>query len=74
MPATSRNQRRKPVRSPGSGQLRPSSGAPSRPQTSRQLAPPDYARDYADVRRDLRLIALISVLLFAGMISAAIVL
>jgi hypothetical protein len=74
MPATSRNQRRKPVRSPGSGQLRPSSAAPGRTKTTRQLEPPDYSRDYADVRRDLRLIALISVLLFAGMIGAAMVL
>lgn len=74
MPATSRNQRRKPVRSPGSGQLQPLSATPGRTKTTRQLAPPDYSRDYADVRRDLRLIALISVLLFAGMIGAAMVL
>lgn len=74
MPATSRNQRRKPVRSPGSGQVRPSSAAPARPKTTRQIAPTDYSRDYADVRRDLRLIALISMLLFAGMIGTAMVL
>lgn len=72
MPSTTRSQRRKPVRSLGSGQQRPSPS--SHTQTTRHLEPPDYTRDYEDVRRDLRLIALISVLLFAGMIGAAMVL
>jgi hypothetical protein len=62
MPATSRSQRRRqPVRSPQ--QRRPSL------QPSRVLEAPDYARDYADVRRDLRLIMIISSLLFVGMIA-----
>jgi hypothetical protein len=70
MPSTTRSQRRKPVRSPGAGQRRPSPAV----RTTRHLEPPDYTRDYADVRRDLRLIALISVLLFAGLIGASLVL
>lgn len=62
MPTTSRSQRRRqPVRS--SQQRRPSA------QTTRALEPPDYTREYDDVRRDLRLIALISGALFAGMIA-----
>ncbi len=62
MPTTPRTQRRRqPVRS---SQPRRPSGPPQRP-----VAPPDYSGDYADVRRDLRLIAIISVVLFAGMIA-----
>jgi hypothetical protein len=61
--ATSRSQRRRqPVRSPQS--RRPSS-AP------RTLEPPDYSRDYAYVRKDLILIAIIGGLLFAGLIVAS---
>ncbi len=66
----SRSQRRKPIRTPGAGQRRPTSGA----QQQRNVEPPDYSRDYADVRRDMRLIALISLLLFAGMVGASFVL
>lgn len=66
MPTTTRSQRRRqPVRSPQ--QRRPST------QTTRQLEPPDYSREYADVRRDLRLITLIAGVLFAGMIALAFV-
>jgi hypothetical protein len=43
------------------------------PSTARVIAPPDYSRDYAFVRRDLLLIALIGGLLFAGLIVAAFV-
>lgn len=67
MPTTSRSQRRRqPVRS--SQQRRPSA------QTARALEPPDYTSDYANVRRDLRLIALISSVLFIGMIGLSFVL
>lgn len=66
MPSTSRSQRRRqPVRS--TQQRRPH--APP----ARVVEPPDYSRDYADVRRDLRLIVIISGLLFAGMIALAFV-
>jgi hypothetical protein len=59
MPTTTRSQRRRqPVRSQ---QRRP---------TTRVVEPPDYSRDYAFVKRDLLLIALIGGLLFAGMIGA----
>ncbi|HMQ29121.1 MAG TPA: hypothetical protein PKD53_00265 [Chloroflexaceae bacterium] len=62
MPTTQRTQRRRqPVRST---QARRPSGPPQRP-----IEPPDYTRDYADVRRDLRLIAIISSVLFVGMIA-----
>jgi hypothetical protein len=66
MPTTTRSQRRRqPVRSP----------QPRRPGTpaARVLEPPDYTRDYADVSRDLRLIAIISAVLFAGMIALSFV-
>lgn len=63
MPTTTRSQRRRqPVRS-----------QPRRP-TARTAEPPDYSRDYAFVKRDLLLIALIGGLLFAGMIGAFFVL
>lgn len=66
MPTTTRSQRRRqPVRSPQ--QRRPSA------QAQRQLEPPDYSRDYDDVRRDLRLIAIISVVLFIGMVGLSFV-
>ena len=62
MPTTTRTtRRRQPVRTPQP--RRP--GAPA----GRTLDPPDYTRDYADVARDLRLIAIISVILFAGMFA-----
>jgi hypothetical protein len=66
----SRSQRRKPIRTPGTGQRRPTPGA----QQQRHVEPPDYSRDYADVRRDMRLITLISLLLFAGMVGVSFVL
>lgn len=66
----SRSQRRKPIRTPGAGQRRSAPGA----QQQRHLEPPDYSRDYADVRRDMRLIALISLLLFVGMVGVSFVL
>lgn len=62
MPTTTRSQRRRqPVRS--SQPRRPS------PQAARTLEPPDYTREYADVRRDLIMITIISGLLFAGMVA-----
>lgn len=61
--ATSRAPRRRPNRSPQ--QRRPSS-APVR-----SVEPPNYSRDYAFVRRDLLLIALIGGLLLAGMIATS---
>lgn len=62
MPTTTRSQRRRqPVRSPQ--QRRPSAAA------ARAAEPPDYTRDYADVRRDLVLITIISAVLFAAMIA-----
>lgn len=66
MPTTSRSQRRRqPVRN-----------APRRPSasTTRSVEPPDYSRDYAYVRRDLMLIAIIGGLLFVGLIVASFVL
>lgn len=62
--ATSRNQRRRqPVRSP----------QPRRPGAAqaRTLEPPDYSREYAYVRQDLILIAIIGGLLFAGLVVAS---
>jgi hypothetical protein len=38
------------------------------------LESPDFSRDYADVRRDLILITIISVVLFAGMVALSFVL
>lgn len=62
--ATSRSQRRRqPVRSP---QSRRPGTAPAR-----TLEPPDYTRDYAYVRKDLILIAIIGGSLFAAMIVAS---
>ncbi|GAB4424488.1 MAG: hypothetical protein OHK0015_03320 [Chloroflexi bacterium OHK40] len=59
--ASSRSQRRRqPVRSPQ-----------RRPSAARVLEPPDYSRDYAYVRQDLILIAVIGGLLLAGMIGAS---
>ncbi len=48
---------------------------PRRPSlhTTRHLEPPDYSRDYADVRRDLTLIAIISSLLFIGVVGLSFV-
>ena len=67
MPSTTRSQRRRqPVRSPQ--QRRPS------PQATRHLEPPDYTRDYDDVRRDLKLITIISLVLFVGMFALSFVL
>jgi|GEM_PF-673130 len=56
-------RRRQPVRNPA---RRPSAPV-------RAVEPPDYSRDYAYVRRDLLLIALIGGLLFAGLIVASFV-
>lgn len=56
------SRRRQPVRSPQ-----------RRPSPARAVAPPDYSRDYAYVRRDLSLIAIIGGLLLAGMVVAAII-
>ena len=68
MPTTTRSQRRRqPVRSP-----QPSRRPSTQPQ--RVIEAPDYTRDYADVRRDLTLIAIISVVLFAGMVALSFVL
>jgi hypothetical protein len=62
--ATSRSQRRRqPVRSP---QPRRTGAA-----TARTLEPPDHSRDYAYIRQDLILIAIIGGLLFAGLIAAS---
>lgn len=62
--ATQRSQRRRqPVRSPQA--RRPSTAS------ARSLEAPDYSRDYAYVRKDLILIAIIGGLLFAGMIAAS---
>jgi hypothetical protein len=62
--ATSRPQRRRqPVRS--QQQRRPGAA------TARTLEPPDYSRDYAFVRQDLILIAIIGGLLFAGLVAAS---
>jgi Ni/Co efflux regulator RcnB len=62
--ATSRSQRRRqPVRSP---QPRRTGAA-----TARTLEPPDHSRDYAYIRQDLILIAIIGGLLFAALIAAS---
>jgi hypothetical protein len=62
--STSRSQRRRqPVRTPQS--RRPNTA------TARTLEPPDYARDYDYVRRDLILIAMIGGLLLAVMVAAS---
>ena len=59
MPTTTRSQRRRqPVRTQ------------QRRSPARSIEPPDYTRDYADVRRDLRMIALWGGLLFIGLIAA----
>lgn len=61
---TTRSQRRRqPVRSP----------QPRRPGavTTRTLEAPDYTRDYAYVRQDLILIALIGGVLLVGLIIAS---
>lgn len=66
MSANPRGQRRRqPVRTP----------QPRRPGTvtARTQEPPDYTRDYDDVRRDLILITLISLPLFLGMIGLSFV-
>jgi hypothetical protein len=61
--ATSRSsqRRRQPVRTP----------QPRRPgaATARTLEPPDHSRDYAYVRQDLLLIAVIGGVLFLGLIA-----
>jgi Ni/Co efflux regulator RcnB len=63
---SSRSQRRRqPVRSPQS--RRPLVAT----TTTRNLEPPDYTREYDDVRHDLVLIAIIGGLLLAGMIAAS---
>ncbi|RRR77153.1 MAG: hypothetical protein EI684_01965 [Candidatus Viridilinea halotolerans] len=58
--------------------MRSLSGSPARPtpaiayaQPARQIEPPDYSRDYADVRRDLRMIAIISCFLLVGMVGVS---
>ncbi len=67
MPAPSRSQRRRqPVRSPGAQPARTAS-------VTRSVEPPDYSREYEDVRQDLRLIAIIGLVLLAGMIGASFV-
>lgn len=73
MPAEPRSQRRRQsLRTPGSAT--PSS-QPRRTASpaARQVEPPDYSRDYADVRRDLRMIAIISSILLVGMIGVSFV-
>ncbi|WP_129630127.1 hypothetical protein [Candidatus Oscillochloris fontis] len=41
---------------------------------ARQVEPPDYSRDYAYVKQDLRMISLWGGLLFVAMIAASFVL
>lgn len=66
MPTTTRSQRRRqPVRT--AQQRRAGASA------AQSAEPPDYTRDYADVRRDLVLIAIISAVLFAGMVALSFV-
>ncbi len=61
--ATSRSQRRRqPARSPQS--RRPVAAA-------RTAEPPDYSREFAYIRQDLILIAVIGGLLFVGLIVAS---
>jgi hypothetical protein len=59
---------------PPVGEARRIESRPAARTTRRVLSRPapepiDYSKEYADVRRDLRWIALWSVLLFAGMIA-----
>ena len=59
---------------PAVGEARRVESRPAARTTRRVLSRPapepiDYSKEYADVRRDLRWIALWSVLLFAGMIA-----
>jgi hypothetical protein len=61
MPATTRSQRRRQPARPQQPQQRRAS--------ARSIEPPDYSRDYADVLRDLRMIAIIGGLLFIGMVA-----
>lgn len=70
MPAQTRSQRKRQsaqaARTPQrSSQRRPGAGRVFVPAP----APVDYSLDYAYVRRDLRRIALWSVLLFVGMVA-----
>jgi hypothetical protein len=58
-----RRQRRRPARSQQRQQRQQGRAAAQRHQT-------DYAQDYAFVRRDMRRIAIWSILLFAGMFGA----
>ncbi|PDW03789.1 hypothetical protein [Candidatus Viridilinea mediisalina] len=75
MPApSSRGQRRKPIRSLGSGTAAKPTPALAYTQPARPVEPRDYSRDYADVRRDLRMIALVSSLLLVGMVVISFVL
>lgn len=72
MPApSSRGQRRKPIRSLGSGGAARPTPALAYTQPARPIEPPDYSRDYADVRRDLRVIAIVSSLLLVGMVAVS---
>ncbi len=66
MPTTTRSQRR---RQPARSAQQRRTGV----QSSRHFAPPDYTRDYEDVRRDLSMIAIIGVLLFVGIIGLSFV-
>jgi hypothetical protein len=55
-------RRRQPVRTP----------QPRRPGAAPRVAEPiDYTREYAYIRKDLILIALIGGLLFAGLVAAS---
>ncbi|WP_129673583.1 hypothetical protein [Candidatus Chloroploca sp. Khr17] len=69
MPSTSRSQqrRRQPIRSPQ--QRRPGPTTVARHHASA----PDYTQDYMYVRRDLRLIAILSSVLFFGMVAVSFV-
>jgi hypothetical protein len=70
MPTTTRSQRRRqPVRSPQPQQPRRHTAHPTR-----VIEAPDYSRDYADVRRDLTMITIISIVLFVGMVALSFVL
>jgi hypothetical protein len=63
MPHQSRSQRRRqPVRT-ASSQDRQQQRRPARPAPE----PIDYSKEYTWIRRDLQRIALLSILLFAGM-------
>jgi hypothetical protein len=61
------SRRRQPVRT-----SQPSQGR--RPTAASRSEPPDYTREYAFVRRDLLLIAVIGGLLLAAMVVASFVL